>query len=344
MAALQPAESRAEAALSYRAPAGCPGEADFVAAVKARGADVEQEKTRVRLDVAIDEASGRFYGSLRVEREGVPSEPRSVHGDTCAEVVDALAVVSALAAREAPANAPSPAMAEEAKTAAPPLKPPEPAPKEDPRPPLKARASFPTPFHPGDRVMDVDAGKVRLESVTSVTALGGVAFGVVPGVPMPRIDLQLERANFVTLPNDDSILTGPIWRVRLSLLAESEYRAGNSTTQVGGQSVGAGLYYAPIYDAGGLELLFGGELGVGILGVRTRDAPGARTHDKNVGTGTLGLAAEATYNFGRHFHLTFKGGLDATTSALTAEREDGRRIFESSWASGYGMLGLGGHW
>ena len=192
--------------------------------------------------------------------------------------------------------------------------------------------------------MEVTSGTLKFESVTAVTALGGVALGVVPGVPMPRLDVQLSRANFVTVPSGDSYLTGVLWRVRATLLGDVTYRGKGSTAEVGGQSVGAGACYSPIFDAGGLELLFCMEVAAGIIGVRTHDDGSQQTRSKNVGLGTLGLGTELAYNIGRHFHIGVKLGADASTAPITAERENGDPIFESSWLSGHGMLGVGGHW
>jgi hypothetical protein len=190
----------------------------------------------------------------------------------------------------------------------------------------------------------VTAGTLRFESVTDVTALGGVALGVVPGVPMPRVDLEVSRANLVTLPGGDSYLTGMVWGARLTLLGDVTYRGRGTTAVVGGVSVGLSACYAPLFDAGALELRVCTELAAGVTEVRTQDDGSTQTHSKRVGLGTSGLGTELAYNIGRHFHVGMKLGADVSIAPITAERANGARIFESSWLSGHGMLGLGGQW
>jgi hypothetical protein len=299
------------------------------------------------MQVDIAEGADGYSGDLRISRASEASEPRHVHGVTCREVVDALAVVTAMALNADGAagdpQTPPPPTSPPARVAepSPPAPPTPPAPAQ--RPPLRATHTWPVPFQPGDKAVEVPAGKLRFESVTAVTALGGVALGVAPG-PMPRVDVQLSRANFVTVPGGDSYLTGVVWRVRATLLADVTFRRYGSTAEVGGQSVGAGACYSPIFDSGGLELLFCMEIGAGLIRVHTHDDGAAQTHSKNAGLGTFGLGTELAYNIGRHFHVGLKLGGDASTASVMAERENGTAIFATPWFSSHGMLGLGGHW
>jgi hypothetical protein len=94
------AETEAEPIrLAYRAPPGCPDEAAFVARVRAR-------TTKVRLAWA-GEAARAFtvavektpapLGRVIVENRDHSEATRQVQADTCADVVDALALVVALA-------------------------------------------------------------------------------------------------------------------------------------------------------------------------------------------------------------------------------------------------------
>jgi hypothetical protein len=324
--------------LEYRASGGCATEADFIAAVAARGGHFSalpaDEAGRV-LSVSIGVESGLFRGTLQERRGADASVARDVHGASCEEVVDALAIVAAIALRS-PSAAPSNAEPKSVSPATPPV---------PPRPPLHAAGAkiWPVPFRTGQKLVAVEAGTVRFGSVTNLTAFGGLAFGVVPGLTLPRLDITFSRANFVTLPGETSYLVGPILRLRSTLYPNVERRAGELTTSVGGQGIGVGPCYSPLYDAGGLELLFCLELGAEFFGLRTKNASGTTVQDKTTGRGTLGLGTELTYNLGRHVQIALKLGAEGATNPISAERADGGRIFESSQFSGYSMLGIGGH-
>jgi hypothetical protein len=334
LAWLAPHALQASDRLEYEAPPGCPTPAEFRSAVEARGGRWDDPAAGDRgLVVSIRSEAEGFSGALQTERSAISSEARHVHGATCAEVVDALAVVTALALRPE-----STAAREPVGRTAPAPHAPAAAPAHEAAAPSRAA------LHYGGASRQVTAGTLRFDAATGVTAFGGVALGVVPGAPMPRFDVAVSRASFVTLPSGESYLTGILWRARLSLLGDVSYRASDSTTEVGGQSLGISPCYAALFDPHGLALLFCAELSVGILGAETRDLSGAKLQSDKSAFGTIGLGSEAFYNLGSHFQLALKLGADASVAPLNVKRSDGSTIFRSSWLSGYGMLGLGGHW
>src|SRR5688572_21629525 len=89
----------ADPSLSYQAPEGCPTQAAFTAAVESRGASLtagwngapRQPSVQIRRD-----ADG-FSGTFQLGEGQAASGLRRVHGATCAEVSEALAVVTAIA-------------------------------------------------------------------------------------------------------------------------------------------------------------------------------------------------------------------------------------------------------
>ncbi len=114
------AEERADT-VSFEAPAGCPAADAFVAKVGERGGraarvvkEPDARKARYRVRVA---RSGRgFRGTLSIV-DGAGWNERAVDGGTCVEVVDALALVTAMALEAPPepeASASAPASAPEA--------------------------------------------------------------------------------------------------------------------------------------------------------------------------------------------------------------------------------------
>src|SRR5262245_25202656 len=94
--------------LSYQAPEGCPAQASFVAAVQARGASLDAPAQRPEqrlLSVAIARNASGFSGTFQLGEGEAASGLRSVHAPTCAEVGDALAVVTAIALQAAAVGA-----------------------------------------------------------------------------------------------------------------------------------------------------------------------------------------------------------------------------------------------
>src|SRR6185436_332821 len=85
-------------------------------ALQLRGTGRERAGQARVFDVRIEHAAGGFSGSLQVGEGSAASGARRVHGSSCAEVSDALAVVAAIAlegaaetsAVVAPSDSPSP--------------------------------------------------------------------------------------------------------------------------------------------------------------------------------------------------------------------------------------------
>ncbi len=93
--------ARAGHAFSYTAPAECPEEPAFLSAVADRGTPIAPLASAAdAVVVAVTKVESGYDGALRVRHgEGEWSE-RRVHGESCAEVVDALAVVTAMTLRD----------------------------------------------------------------------------------------------------------------------------------------------------------------------------------------------------------------------------------------------------
>ncbi|WP_437781711.1 hypothetical protein [Sorangium sp. So ce1097] len=137
--------------VEYRAEAGCPTEADFRDRVVARlRRPLGEADAASAYVVTIEERDGRFAGRLGVRAADGAASDRDVAGDTCDDVVAALAVVTALAidaraAGAAPATAAAPAVAASASAAA------APRPAEGSarlRPPASPPAPAPSPASP----------------------------------------------------------------------------------------------------------------------------------------------------------------------------------------------------
>ncbi|WP_437973263.1 hypothetical protein WMF11_30625 [Sorangium sp. So ce295] len=100
--------------IEYRAEAGCPAEAEFRARVGARlRRNIAETDAASAYVVIIEQRDRRFIGRLGVRAADGTASDRDVAGDTCDDVVAALAVVTALAvdaqAGDAPVTAATPA-------------------------------------------------------------------------------------------------------------------------------------------------------------------------------------------------------------------------------------------
>jgi hypothetical protein len=118
--------------LHWSAPPACPEQSRFESEVRARtsNATFAEAPSGERLfDVALVANEGRFIGRLQIQEGSEPPATRTFEGDTCAEVVSALALVTALAIDPEASSGPIEELA--ALAVAPPI-----APKTPPAPPV----------------------------------------------------------------------------------------------------------------------------------------------------------------------------------------------------------------
>jgi len=106
-------DPRAAITLSYHVATGCPSEGDFREAVAARTKEAEwatpNEVTERDLDVSVVNDRDTFKGRLTVHKAGTPSATRHITGESCDEVIAALALVAALAIDPQAVTSPLPA-------------------------------------------------------------------------------------------------------------------------------------------------------------------------------------------------------------------------------------------
>lgn len=309
--------------LVYRAPTGCPPEADFVTQVAARGGRFRPDDERTfEVDVVL--RGEAFSGSLRLREGERESEAREVTGQSCAEVADALAVVTALALQ--------PSAASDRAQPPPPVPPPAPALAPEPTPAPPARAGIRTTGAVSDAEVHVEAGTLRFTRAIAVAAHGGAEFGLFSRV-MPRYDLTLDSTSFIEAPGTEPARVGPVVRLRASLIGPIEFRDSNqNSVSAYGLQGGVGVCLSPLYDTRGLVVLGCTELVAGGF-VRS-------THERETGTkreastvyAGVGLHGELRYNFAAHFLLSLGGGAEVGSS-----------VFGSKSVLGYVQLGLGLH-
>lgn len=322
-----------------------------MAAVLERGGSFERSDSAsppaMRIDIKADGKG--FSGTLEARTPQGESATRRVRADNCAELVDGLAVVTAIALREdtsdppssraGSGDAPPDAAGTTEHTPAPPAVPAAPAtnrvaPRQDPR--LRTIGVW-----DDKKSIPVSAGELGVNRAFAMTLSGGAVFGAVPNLIMPRYDLTFSAASFITTPNAEKYLIGGIPRVRFTYFGKSTLRSGGFETSLVGFKTGAGTCTSFLHDLEGLVLLACTDFNIGVMQVETKDATGTVTQSKSVGQGTAGIELAARYNFSRLFHASFTLGGEAWMSKLSAERPDGSSIFDSRLLSGNAELGLG---
>jgi hypothetical protein len=333
-------------ALHFEAPAACPGESEFVAAVRERGGNFdgpEAEARAGRLDVKLTATADTFTGTLRVESRAGTSDVREVRDAACAEVVRGLAVVAAIALGADATNEHEPPATT---TAAAPE-----APASDVRQPKKPAPAAERPrrlrggtFPLVDRV-EVPAGTLHFDLERAYSLMAGAEFGMFPGFVMPRFDFAGSLANFVTTPAGESHLMLPLTQLRGSLSIGGVRRFADYETRAVAFRIGVDICSLASYDSEGWVLMLCADVGGGYASLRTRSLPGrpAYSQKKEGGFAYAGLAFDMRYNFGSVLHAQLRVGATGQFGSVSAERQDGSRLFETNWFGGYAIAGLGIH-
>jgi hypothetical protein len=327
--------------LDYRAAAGCPADAEFVAAVRARGGnvDVAGDPTE-ELEVVIERTNDGYRGSVRVRSTDQSSEARDVRSPACDEVADGLAIVTALASQTGslPETATVPATTSARAPAA--IEAKAPPASVATKPAASTRLHTAGQFH--DETLTVSSGELRIRNDTAVSLTGGALFGMTPQV-IPRVDLTFARTNFITTPDGAGHIIGGILRTRWTVLTPTEYRKGDWSARFYAMKASIGACSKLAYDLAGFVLLFCGEIGAGVSKVTTKDPAGRTTKDELVGLGSAAFEFDARYNFGRYFHAGLMVGAEGWLAQIKAVDSDGSEIFHANAFDGYAMAGVGMH-
>lgn len=165
--------------LAWHAPAECPAQTQFVSEVRARtpSAQLSDSITDGRVfGVIVTRSEGKYSGQLQIQEESGRANTRSFEGDTCAEVVSALALLTALALDP---NAPKPTVGDEPLSAVPPSIPPAAITPVQPQPHRDVAASVapnaqPLPWHMAAGARASMAGWIAPQLLPAVDLFGEV--------------------------------------------------------------------------------------------------------------------------------------------------------------------------
>jgi hypothetical protein len=322
--------------LSYVAADGCPSRETFIQWVERRGGDpaAPHITDRRAFEVEIRRRGERYVGTLTARLEPTEqADPRTVEGETCEEVAEALSMTLALELEGAGAvPAPSPPAASDA--------PPPVAPSVKP-PPV---AAFSGASRWGRDIEPVKDGSLRFDPKFAVTVSIGASFGLV-SLTATRYDAVFRMTNFVTLPDGKQRIIGPILRARLGFMGspQSDYESEGAAVTISGQSLGLGLCWSPHYDADALVLLGCGELGLAGYATHVEEGDGAERDSSVQLLGTVGPVIDAEYSLGP-LQVGARIGGNLMFGTLDARAADGRRVFQSRRWETYFTIGVGGHW
>lgn len=170
------AHAASRVALAYDAATGCPSESEFQAAVEERGGSFTGPRapgSAWALRVSIVQDGADFRGTLQATTDEATSTAREVHGTTCQEVANALAVVSATALNP---QADSKATAKEESSPPPAAKAPVTAPTS-PAAAAVAEGRLRATGSVNNAKVPVEAGTLRFDKARILSVFGGAQYG-----------------------------------------------------------------------------------------------------------------------------------------------------------------------
>jgi hypothetical protein len=192
----------------------------------------------------------------------------------------------------------------------------------------------------------VPAGTVSFDLARTVALYGGAMVGAAPSTIIPRYDLVLDIANFVTTPDGAQRMVNVVIRSRLSVFGPGSYDAPATKTAIIGYGAAFGFCASPHYDSAGLIFLICAEAGAGSVSLRTTGTSGgASIPSKFINFGLLAFSLEAKYALTSRFEVGVRLGGEAYPGAgspgWSVEDAAGNRIFAASGFSASLSLGIG---
>jgi hypothetical protein len=312
--------------VEYAAPAGCPSADAFFQAIRARAPGARERAAPApgpTFVVSIDSAGPETSGHLSFRAEDGSERERSVTGDTCEEVVSALALIAALAID--PDAAARPPAAIGGPPAPPPACPPPatvivPAPAA-PRGPRLAAPAAPAsagafPRRSFELALGVDAslafgvGPRPLFGTPVWLALAALASGRLR--PVARIGFERASSGVSDASGPTATFT---WTVGFAEICPHRWTLGSVSFEP------CGLFEGGVVDAAGVNVV-----------------PARRTAAARFALGVLG---RAEWSIMGPVFLDFEGGARAPLERTAYFFEPDALFYESPAVAGFGGVGVG---
>ncbi|MEO8797798.1 MAG: hypothetical protein ABI551_07935 [Polyangiaceae bacterium] len=215
------ASAAAPVRIDYAAPASCPSQLSFERELTTRAHNVHvTDDASERVVVHVEQRGGRFDGTLSLREAGGAAATRSVSGATCAEVVNGLALIAALAL-----DGPEPDDHDAGKSSSIEPKTTASSTTTTQRPPASVKPEAPTGTKPTTLATPTTSSSEPSPDATTTThplrafsialgAHGGVVTGIAPSVT-PTI------AFFVDLAKTGDAVLSPSLRLRFERAGDS---------------------------------------------------------------------------------------------------------------------------
>lgn len=307
-------EASEPVSLEYHAPATCPDGAEFVRRVREKTTKFHPvgPELGMRLFVVMIEGAAPSRGQLAIKGGKNPQAERSVEGDTCDEVVSALALATALAVDPRSGMGSS-------SDALPPL----PAPEVVREEPKQGKTCVP------ERAPAPRAPSAPPRPSWGLGVYGLAAFDVAPN-PLIGPGLWLE---FKSRPDH------PATVYQLAIEQAWSKEASKSEVPIDFSRTLLRLGVCPfVRTFGPAEAIVCGQATAGVLRASTRGVPGA-TDDTRF-WGAAGGSLQLRFALGRSFGFMLGGGFDVSFERDWYVYQPGIELHRVSPVSGFGTAGI----
>lgn len=345
-------------AVVYEAPAACPKRSVLDGRLRRGFPDLQlsSDPYAPLFILRISEESGQYRGEFHPPETNDASRARTIDAPNCQDVFDSLHLfvaqhLSAQSRQDYPphrtfsSGPESSTDGEKATNTRAEARTDEPAEADvpDTSGSLARRPSWVKPYHFHHKTQS-PAGELRLDKLFAADLQGGAMYGLLPGSALPRIDLTVRSARFLTPPGERPFLLGFTPRIRATAHVDTTRRTSERETDISGYTFAVGACYSPFYDPSGWVLLGCADAGGGILQTGQLVFADRGGYSAKVGVLRLGASAEAEYNLSTLFHLAWRVGYEANLPLnLQHQWEDGTEVFQPGKDSIYGTMGVGMH-
>jgi len=306
-------------ALDFSAPEPCPNEDAFRELVQRRlpGFEFSAPSSQEAVRIVVTKHGEQFQGTFQIVPPSENTAGRIINAADCAELLDALSVVVAIALN--PEKSQSEVVEQPTTKALEPSasgsKSPDELSAENAEIQNKEATKVPTLWHQPmevNRTVSVEKGKLSFDNKFSFDLQFGGNFGLIRGAPVMQFDLSFRWELFLVLPQGKEYQVGLMPRVRVTYW-DSTYKVDDFKVRMQGYGFAGGLCTTPYFNPVGWALLLCGEYGSGLLGFRQTQQSTPVDYDNTLQLNYLNLSLEAEYHLFSVFHFNLRTGVQFST-------------------------------